>query len=76
MEVALKKVMDATAATVVRQFVPVRIEGQVLAQVFALVCGQPSETAAGSESGSNAPAQLVADDDQPTEAFVAGRRAA
>ncbi|MDB5346527.1 MAG: hypothetical protein JWP89_4904 [Schlesneria sp.] len=77
MEVVAKKVRDAGAGTVVRQFVPTRIERQVLAHVFALVYGgSPCQTKVDSNEVGTAPAQHVSDDEQRTEACDAGRRAA
>ena len=40
MEVVSKRMTSKMNGVVVRQFVPTRIEREVLAQVFALVCGQ------------------------------------
>ena len=77
MEVVAKKVKGAGRGTVVRQFVPTRIERQVLAHVFALVYGgSPSQMKVDSNAVRTASAQLVSDDGQCTEACDAGRRAA
>jgi hypothetical protein len=76
MEVRSGKVTDATSGFVVRQFSPSRIERQVLAQVFELVCGQQREAGvADSRSLGTVPAHGV-EAVQLTEAPVAGRRAA
>lgn len=77
MEVIAKKIRGAVTGTVVRQFVPTRIERQVLAHVFALVCGgPPCESKTDSPCVQTVPVRHLTDDQQCTEACNAGRRAA
>lgn len=76
MEVVAKKVRDVGARAVVRQFVPTRIERQVLAHVFTLVCGgSPCQTKVDSNKVGT-PAQQVSDDEHRSGFCDAGRRAA
>ena len=68
---------DAAAGCVVRQFVPSRIERQVLVQVFELVLG--GEGASGEvRSASSGPALAgpIAPSERRTEATVLERRVA
>lgn len=67
----------AMVALVVRQFTPSRIERQLLAQVFDLVCGQQCAVDESRSSGrSTVPTHRVGDGGQGIVAHVAGRRAA
>ena len=63
-------------ARVVRQFSPSRIECQLLAQVFELVCGQPSAAVQPHGSGPSAAHIHLAGDSQAIDRQLAGRRAA
>jgi hypothetical protein len=74
MEVGSKVTSPSVNATVVRQFVPTRIEREVLAQVFALVCRGLCEEKTTSQSKIHECA--VAAEDRRPETFVPGRRAA
>jgi hypothetical protein len=67
----------AMTAMVVRQFTPSRIERQLLAQVFELVCG-PRWKAEGSACGSQNPAgtNRFRDAAHGIDTLQAGRRAA
>jgi hypothetical protein len=77
MEVVAKKLRDAGTGTVVRQFVPTRIERQVLAHVFGLVYGgSPCQKKVDSHDAGTAPAPHVSNDEQRLVACDAGRRAA
>jgi hypothetical protein len=76
MDVIAKKASGAGAGTIVRQFVPTRIERQVLAHVFTLVCGGPPCQMEVDSNEVGTSAQQVSDDEQRTEAGDAGRRAA
>lgn len=73
MEVSSKVTSPAVNATVVRQFVPTRIEREVLAQVFAMVCRGLCEERSTSQSQIH---ECVADEDHRPETLVCGRRAA
>ena len=53
MEGSLNGADSATTAVVVRRFVSSRIERQLLAQVFELVCEQRSQTEATDSLGQN-----------------------
>jgi hypothetical protein len=68
---------NAMAALVVRQFAPSRIERQLLAQVFDLVCGQRCDMGQSRSIGPRA-AQMrgVGDGGQGIVVHVAGRHAA
>lgn len=64
-------------AAVVRQFTPSRIERQLLAQVFELVCGQRSEVEESRSAGQSAAhTHRVDAGGQAIEAHVVGRRVA
>jgi hypothetical protein len=77
MEVVAKKFREAGTGTIVRQFVPTRIERQVLAHVFALVCGgPPCESKTVSPCVQSVSDRHLTDDQHRTEACDAGRRAA
>jgi hypothetical protein len=77
MDVALNDAGNAVAALVVRQFTPCRIEHQLLAQVFDLVCGQHGAVDESRSTGRNAAATHgVGDGEQAIAANVVGRRAA
>jgi hypothetical protein len=73
MDVGSKVTSPAVNATVVRQFAPTRIEREVLAQVFALVCRGLVELRTTDQS--ELPECPVEDDDQRPGAFVSGRHA-
>jgi len=67
----------AMTATVVRQFLPSRLERQLLARVFELVCDRQRVTETSpSTIGTAAGTQSRGDDNQSFEADHAGRRAA
>jgi hypothetical protein len=77
MDVALNDAGNAVAALVVRQFTSCRIEHQLLAQVFDLVCGQHGAVDESRSTGRNAAAtHCVGDGEQAIAANVVGRRAA
>jgi hypothetical protein len=77
MDVSLNSAGNAMAALVVRQFAPSRIERQLLAQVFDLVCDQRCDVGQSRSIGrSAAPTHRVGDGRQGFVAHVAGRRAA
>ncbi len=77
MDGLLMKSDKGMMATVVRQFTPSRIEQQLLAQVFELVCGQRSELDESRSAVQNmASTPRVSDDEQAIETQLAGRRAA
>ena len=46
MEVISKQTTSRMDVVVVRQFLPSRIEREILAQIFALVCGQCNQSGA------------------------------
>lgn len=74
MEVGSKVTSPAVNATVVRQFVPSRIEREVLAQVFAMVFrGLCKER---TTSQSRLRECTIADEDQRPETLISGRHAA
>ena len=77
MEVSLSNASNGMTATVVREFTPSRIERQLLAQVFELVCGRRGES---EEIPVRGPMSLqpnrVGHVEQTIETHVAGRRAA
>ena len=75
MDVVLKVTANGISATVVRQFVPTRIEREVLAQVFTRVCDGPCDERAGQRQVQIPECQIDAED-QRTEAPATGRRAA
>ena len=75
MEVVSKLTSNGLNATVVRQFVPTRIEREVLAQVFAVVCGGPFEEW-DARCQVNIPECPIEGEDHRTEALAPGRRAA
>ena len=74
MEVGSKVTSPAVNATVIRQFVPSRIEREVLVQVFAMVCRGLCEERTTSQSSICECA--VADEDQRPETLISGRHAA
>ena len=77
MDVALNDAGNAVAALVVRQFTPCRIEHQLLAQVFDMVCGQHGAVDESRSTGRSAAAtHCVGDGGQAIAANVVGRRAA
>lgn len=74
MEVSSKVTSHSENATIVRQFVPTRIEREVLAHVFAVVCrGLREERAAGQSPFHGCAGEA---EDQPSETLVSGRRVA
>jgi hypothetical protein len=78
MEVLSRKSVHSPGVLVVRQFLPSRIEQQVLAQVFELVCG-PQTVVGGRTSslrGDAVAAHGVIASAQRSENLDAGRRAA
>jgi hypothetical protein len=77
MDGSLNDAGNAMAAPVVRQFTPSRIEHQLLAQVFDLVCGQPCAAEESRFTGRSAvPTHRVGDGGQAIIAHVAGRHVA
>ena len=71
------KAGNALTAVVIRQFTPSRIERQLLAQAFELVCGQRCEAEASHAAAlSIALTHGVSTGEQSMEALSAGRRAA
>jgi hypothetical protein len=74
MEVGSKVTSPALNATVIRQFVPTRIEREVLAQVFAMVCRGLCQERTTSRNSLRESAG--ADEDQSPETLASGRRAA
>jgi len=77
MDVSLNAAGNAMAARVVRQFTPSRIERQLLARVFDLVCDQRCEVDESHSIGRSAvQTHRVGDGRQGFVAHVAGRRAA
>lgn len=77
MDVALNDAGNAVAALVVRQFTPCRIEQQLLAQVFDLVCGQHGAVDESRWAARSATATHCVGDGGPTiAANLVGRRAA
>jgi len=76
MDGALKDAGNAMAAMVVRQFSPSRLECQLLAQVFDLVCDQHCAVDdAHSTIRSAVPTHCVGDSAQAIVTHVARRRA-
>jgi len=68
---------DALTAVVIRQFTPSRIERQLLAQVFELVCGPQCEAEASHATAlSRSPTHGVRTGERAIEAPSAGRHAA
>jgi hypothetical protein len=69
---------NAMTGSVVRQFAPSRIERQLLAQVFELVCGQPSDGDASRLEGQMGGARTYARGNRGPviEGQIAGRRVA
>jgi hypothetical protein len=77
MDVPMNGAGNAVAAHVVRQFAPSRVEKQLLAQVFDLVCGQQCAVNASRSTGRGAtPTHCVGDGGQAIVANLVGRRAA
>ena len=74
MDVSSKVTSPSVNATVVRQFVPTRIEREVLAQVFAMVCRGLSEER--TTSHGRIRECVVADEDYRPETLLSGRHAA
>lgn len=71
------KAGNALTAVVLRQFTPSRIERQLLAQVFELVCGSRCEAKASHSAAlSTALTHGVSTGEQSMEAISAGRCAA
>lgn len=73
MDVVSKRMTISSSGTVVRQFVPTRIEREVLAHVFALVCGQRNQIDARCD-GDALPDSSLREDDQRTDICVERRR--
>jgi hypothetical protein len=73
MEVVSKGMTSKMNGVVVRQFVPTRIEREVLAQIFALVCGQRNKIGICCEG--DVSEVSIGEIDQRTEPFAGGRRA-
>lgn len=68
---------SAVTAAVVRQFTPSRIERELLAQVFELVCGQRSEADESHWSGQHTvETHRMRAAQRATETAAAGRRVA
>ena len=77
MDGSLNRAGNAMAALVVRQFTPSRIERQLLAQVFDLVCGQQCAMNESRSTGrSAAPTHRVGDGGPGFVAPGAGRHTA
>ena len=77
MDGSRKDAGSAVTATVVRQFVPSRIERQVLAQAFELVCGQRCKLERSACAGRNAmQTDRVGERGLAIDTHAAGRRAA
>jgi len=77
MEVVSMKVADAGDGFVVRQFLPSRIERDVLAQVFELICAQGHESGRVPRTNGNAASVHDAEaGEQLAEGLVSRRRAA
>jgi hypothetical protein len=77
MDGSLNSAGNAMTAMVVRQFTPSRIERQLLAQVFDLVCDQRSDMGQSrSILWSAVQTHRVGDGGQGIAAHVAGRRVA
>jgi hypothetical protein len=73
MEVVSRQMTSRMSGVVVRQFVPTRIEREILAQIFALVCDQCNPICGPCEGDvSDVSIRQI---DQRTEDFAAGRRA-
>jgi hypothetical protein len=73
MEVVSKGMTSKMNGVVVRQFMPTRIEREVLAHVFALVCGRRNKIGICCEDDVSVPS--MREDDQRAETVVGGRRA-
>ncbi len=77
MDVSGNRAGNAMTATVVRQFTPSRIERELLAQVFELVCGQRREVEAPACEEPYAPGTRRVDKGtQAIETHIARRRVA
>lgn len=73
MEVVSKAMTIRMNGTVVRQFVPTRIEREILAQVFSLVCGQRNHMDTCCDGDVSDPS--LREDDQRSDTFVGRRHA-
>ena len=73
MEVGSQQTTSRTRGVVVRQFVPTRIEREILTQIFALVCGQCNQV--GKSCEGDVSELSLRENDQRTQAFAEGRRA-
>ncbi len=73
MEVISKQMTSRMDGVVVRQFVPSRIEREILTQIFALVCGQCNQSDAPCEA--DVSEVDLREIDQRAEPFTGGRRA-
>ncbi len=77
MDGSLKGAGNPVTATVVRRFMPSRIERQLLARVFELVCGPDCEAEGSACAEQNAArTHRVGERRQAIDAHAAGRRAA
>lgn len=77
MDGTLAKSGKGMTATVIREFTPSRIERQLLAQVFELICAQQYELNGSLQVGMSATStQCDVNDAQVLKAKVARRRAA
>ena len=73
MEVVSKAMTIRMNGAVVRQFVPTRIEREILAQVFSLVCGQRNQMDTCCDG--DVSDRSLREDDQRTDTFVGRRHA-
>ena len=77
MDVISKKLLGAGTGFVVRQFLPSRIERDVLAHVFELICGQGHEAGLAQTTDGNAASSHCSEAGEQTfDGVTAGRRAA
>ena len=73
MEVVSEQLTRKMNGVVVRQFVPTRIEHEILARIFALVCGQCNQIDTSIEG--DVSEVSIREIDQQTEPFAGRRRA-
>ena len=73
MEVGSQQTTSRISGVVVRQFVPTRIEREILTQIFALVCGQCNQV--GNAREGDVSELSLRENDQQTQAFAGRRRA-
>ncbi len=77
MDVSGNRAGSAVTATVIRQFTPSRIERELLAQAFELVCGQRHKVeATACEEPNAARTRRVGKGTQAIETHIARRRVA